>query len=229
MKKRRIVYLVITLIFIILMLMILSRVDYANNIQISKAVGIILILYLIRVSYGCTTYIIRLYQKRKYSYAIIMNLGLLIFINVNIIRQLVLLIFNWRVTNLGDIYNNAIESFSFFALITLPCIIILSVYSIITNIVLIRKEGFTPRNLLSVFLGIFALLGIFGSQAVYLFTSKILLGSEKIIIKKLIDAIISASLSYFYSLIIATLYCNIKASHIIHSTIKILSLSWVLK
>ena len=58
-------------------------------------------------------------------------------------------------------------------------------------------------------------MGLFGSQFIFLITSKLLAGNQLLIIKKFIDIIINVILSYFYTLIMATLYCNIKAaSHI---------------
>ena len=62
-----------------------------------------------RISIGCTLYIKNQYNKQKYSYSIIMNLGLLLFINVNILRQINLLIVNWKVLNIIDIYNNTLK------------------------------------------------------------------------------------------------------------------------
>ena len=137
MKKRRIIYLFVSLLFVILTIVILNKTDMSNNILLSKSIQIILILFLIRISIGCTLFIKNQYEHKKYSYSIIINLGLLIFINVNILRQINLLIQNWSVLNIVDIYNNTLRSFSFFAMLTLPCIIILALYSIITNIVLI--------------------------------------------------------------------------------------------
>lgn len=192
--------------------MILRKTDLSNNVMLSKSIQIILILALIRISIGCTFYIKNQYKKQKYSYGIITNLGLLIFINVNIMRQINLLIQNWNVLNIIDIYNNTLKSFSFFAMLTLPCIIILSIYSIITNLFLIKKEGFNPRRLLGIILGFFAILGLFGSQTLYYLITKLLINTEKQFIKFTLDVCINATLSYLYTLIIATLYCNIKAA-----------------
>ena len=141
-NKKRIIYLIITILFIITSFIILSKTDLHNNIMLSKSIQIIIILYLIRISYGITIYIKKQHQKQKYSYSIIMNLGLLIFININILRQINLLIKNWNLLNILDIYNNTLESFSFFAMLILPCIIILSIYSIIRGIILpaVRKR-----------------------------------------------------------------------------------------
>ena len=115
MKKNRIIYLIVTIVFIFLTIFILKTTDLSNNILLSKSIQVILILALIRLSIGCTLYIRKQYKIRKYSYGIIMNLGLLIFINVNILRQINLLIVNWNVLSITDIYNNTLESFSFFA------------------------------------------------------------------------------------------------------------------
>ena len=212
MKKRWIIYLILTILFILICIGILRHTDLSNNVDLSKAIQIILILFLIRISIGCTFYIKDQYQKKKYSYGIIMNLGLLIYINVNILRQLNLLITNWNILNISDIYNNTIKSFSFFAMLTLPCIIILSLYSIITNFVLIKKEGFNPTRMLGVVIGFLALLGLGGSQLIYLVIKNLLIDTDRQFIKFTLDVCINATLTYLYSLIIATLYCNIKAA-----------------
>lgn len=212
MKKRWVIYLVISIIFILLCTGILINTNLSNNIELSKSIQIILIAFLIRISIGCTFYIKEQYTKQKYSYDIIMNLGLLIFINVNILRQINLLLFNWNVINIEIVYNNTLKSFSYFAMITLPCIIILSLYSIITNVVLIKKEGFSPTRMLGVVIGFLALIGLGGSQLIYYLVDNLLLGTNKQFIKFALDVCINATLAYFYSLIIATLYCNIRAA-----------------
>ena len=211
MKRRGIVYFIVTLIFIFLSINILSKTDLSNNVVLSKSIQIIMILFLIRISIGCTLYIRNQYDKQKYSYSIIMNLGLLLFINVNILRQINLLIWNWNSLNIIDIYNNTLKSFSYFTMLTLPCIIILSIYSIITNFILMKKEGFNPRNLLGIILGFLSIFGLFGSQTLYYFISKLLVGTDIQFIKFALDICINATLSYLYTLIIATLYCNVRA------------------
>ena len=212
MKKDRIIYCIITVIFILISIVILKHTNSYNSVELSKAIELIIICFLIRISYGCAIYIKEQYHKHKYSYGIIMNVGLFFFLNINILRHINLLISNWKAINIIEIYNNTIESFSFFAMLTLPCIAILSIYCIITNIILIKKEGFSYSNLLGIILGSTAIIGLFGSQGIYIFTSKVLAGNNLMLVKKLADIIINAVLSYLYTLYIATLYCNIRAS-----------------
>ena len=213
MKKRSIIYCIITIIFLFLSIIILSKTNFNNNVELSKAIQIILILLLIRISIGCTLYIRKQYERQKYSYLIIMNLGLVIFININIIRQINLLIQNWKVFEIIDIYHNTLKSFSYFAMLTLPCIIILSIYSIISNIILIKKEGLHPNKLLGIVMGIFSLIGLFFTQSIYFILNNILSGTALNYIKYSLDICINASVSYLYTLILATLYCNVKASN----------------
>ena len=217
MKKRGLIYLVVTIIYIILTIGIIKTTNLFNNVALAKSIQIILILFLIRIAIGCSLYIKGQFEKKKYSYKITMNLGLLIFIIVNILRQLDLLVQNWNVLNIEDIYMNTIKSFSYFAVLTLPCIVILATYSIITNFVLIKKEGFSPNKLLGIIFGIFAFIGVAGSQSLYYIISGFLMNNDREFIKFSLDICINGSLSYFYTLIIATLYCNIKAANHIPS------------
>ena len=213
MKKRRIIYAIITIFFIIISITILSKTDLNNNVMLSNSIQIILILYLIRISIGCIFYIKKQYEEKKYSYSIILNLGLLIFLNLNIFRIFDLFIHNFNNNSISNIYMNTLASFSYFAMLTLPFIIVLSIYSIISNVILMKKEGVTYRNMLGVFLGFISILGLFLSQFIYYLTSQLVLDSSRLLIKYFIDIQLNSTFSYLYSVIIATLYCNIMASH----------------
>lgn len=65
MKKRRIIYLIVTLIFIFLSIHILSKTNLSNNVDLSKAIQIILILLSIRISIGCILFIRSQYEKKS--------------------------------------------------------------------------------------------------------------------------------------------------------------------
>ena len=57
MKKRRIIYTIVTLLFIILTISILDKTNLTDNVALSKSIQIILIILLIRIAIGCTLYI----------------------------------------------------------------------------------------------------------------------------------------------------------------------------
>ena len=213
MKKRTIIYVIITILFITTSIILLSNTDSKDSIMLSNSIRIIIILYLIRISYGCALYIRNQYVKKKYNYSIILNLGLLIFLNINILRMIDIFLHNINNSDIKSIYINTLESFSYFAMLTLPLIIILSIYSIISNIVLIKKEGYNYRNMLGIVLGFISILGLFLGQLIFMFTKTLNLNSSELFIKQFIDIQLNTTFSYLYSIIIATLYINIMASH----------------
>ena len=210
MKKN--IYGIISLLFLIICILVLAIIDRTNNILLSLTIQIFLILYLSKVTWGCLLYIKEQYQKQKYSYSIIMNLGLVIFLIINIFRQINLLIKDWRLTNIKDIYRNTLQSFSYFAYLILPLIIVLAIYSIITNLYLIKKEGFKFHNLLGIFFGICVAFGSFASQIIYENTKVFEFTAFQKSIKLFIDIGLNSILCYFYCLTLATLYCNIMAA-----------------
>lgn len=212
MKKRGLICLGLMLLIIFFGIEILLKTTYLNHIFISRSFQIFLILMYIGLSIHCTFYIKKIYKKEKYSYKIITYLGLSIFLNINIIRHIYLAFKTWYIPSFGDVYVNVLESFSYFIVLVLPFIIILAIYSIITNLILIKKEGFSPRRMLSVILGILVLISLIGSQTLYYLFSKFISDYyNKIVIDNILKICINATLTYFYTLIIATPYCNIKA------------------
>ena len=208
----KIKYFIITILLLIVSIVILLSIDAGNSIYLSLAIQIIMILYLVRITYGCVLYIRKQYKKNKYSYKIIMNLGLTIFFTINIIRQINLLIVNYRALTIKDIYLQTINSFSYFAMLTVPFIIILSIYGSISNIVLIKREGFRLSNLLGIIFSVINIILILLEQKIYLITSGLIYSNIQIIIKYFIDISLNTIISYWYCLALATLYCNIMAA-----------------
>lgn len=209
MKKR--IYGIVSILLFFIAILILTIVDKTSNIKLSLAIQVLLILYLSKVAWGCILYIKDLYQRKKYSYAIIMNLGLLIFLIINILRQINLLIVDWRLISVEAIYMNTIDSFSYFAFLILPLIVIMAIYSFVTNIFLIVKEGYRFQNLLGIIFGICIILGALASQHIYLFTNSLTLFNTKRFVKIFIDISLNSVLCYFYCITVATLYANIMA------------------
>lgn len=205
-------YGIVSVALFVICIVVLSIIDKTNNIKLSLAIQILLIAYLSKVTWGCLLYIKEQYKKQKYSYSIIMNLGLVIFLIINILRQINLLITNSNSTSINILYNNILDSFSYFAFLILPLIILLALYSIITNIVLIYKEGFKFQNILGIIFGLGIAIGAFASQFIFEIIKNINLINSNLYIKKFIDIGLNSVLCYFYCLTLATLYCNVMAA-----------------
>ena len=113
-------------------------------IPISIIVFSIYVLYLLIVSYKEKK------NENMYQYKNIAYLGIIIFIIISIISQ-VLSLSNYK----GVISTiNAILSLFSFTTFLLPIAFVVSILVIISNISLIRKEGFGVRNILGILLGI---------------------------------------------------------------------------
>ena len=212
MKNKKRLYNIISSFLLIISILILIIIDKTNNIKLSLAIQFLIITLLIKLTFDCLSHVKNQYKNQKYSYSIIMNLGLILFLIINIFRQINLLIENWNSISINDIYINTLNSFSYFATFILPLIIILSFYCIITNIILIKKEGFCFQNVLGITFGICVFLGALSNQLIYNFLKNIELLNLQIYIKKFVDIGLNSILCYFYCLTISTLYCNIMAA-----------------
>ena len=206
------IYGIVSVLLFFTCIVVLSIIDKTNSIKLSLTIQILLILYLVKTAWGCLLFVKGQYKKQKYSYAIVMNLGLVIFIIINVFRQINLLIKDWDLVSINDLYNNTLNSFSYFAYLILPLIVVLAIYSVFTNIFLIKKEGFKPQNLLGILFGVFIVLGAFASQFVFDIIKYFEILNSRIYIKKFIDISLNSILCYFYCLTLATLYCNIMAA-----------------
>ena len=211
MNRNKRIYSIISVALFLISITILAIIDKTNNIRLSLTIQILIIAYFSKVTWGCFLYIKKLYCENKYSYSIIMHLGLMLFLIINIFRQINLVFIDWKLTNINDLYNNTINSFSYFVYFVLPLIVILAIYSIITNIFLIVKEGFKLQNILGILFGLFVTFGTLLSQYIYFFVKNTELINSQIYIKKFVDISINSILGYFYCITLATLYCNIMA------------------
>jgi len=81
------IYGIASVLLFLIAIVVLSIIDKTNSIKLSLVVQVLLILYLSKTIWGCIIYIKDQYNKQKYSYSIIMNLGLIIFLAINIFRQ----------------------------------------------------------------------------------------------------------------------------------------------
>ncbi len=149
-NKRKLLFLILCFELFLVTYIILRDNYIINSFTLSKSIQLIIIMILIFISIYIYRFIKRLFNDNKYSYNIVTYMGFLIFIIINVIRLTFLILANWNLYNKYLIYNNILESFSGFIVFTLPCIVIISIYSIISNIVLMNKEGKRFRNFLGI-------------------------------------------------------------------------------
>ena len=211
MSKKRLLNIILLIELLLTSYILFRDFKIINSINLSKIIQFSEIIILSFFSFFIIKKIRKKFEKNKYSYSIITLLGLLIFFIINIFRHTFLLVYNWNVYGKYEIYKNTLNSFSGFIIITLPCIIILSIYGIITNLILIKKEGKKFNNILGIIIGALVIIGLLFSQFIHLTISSVE-GKTIYTIKLIMEVFLNATLVYFYSIFLATLYSNIKAS-----------------
>lgn len=203
------IYGLVSIFILLISISYLSKINFENTILVSTVVDCILIAYLIKMTWGCSIFIREQYKRKKYSYTIVMNLGLMFFLIINTLRHINLLVINTKLLNISEIYNNTLNSFSYFAYFILPFAIIISIYSLVANIVLIKKEGLKPQNIIGIAFVILFVVMVLVSQALFEITKSVAIFSRHIYIKKFIDIGINSVLCYYYCLTMATLCCMV--------------------
>lgn len=100
--------------------------------------------------------LIKKYQKsitdNMYQYKNILYLGIIIFLSINLINQFWLFYNN---NGLIEIINSIISSVNLFSIILLPIAFITASFVTISNIILLKREGFSIKNMLGIILGLF--------------------------------------------------------------------------
>ena len=211
--RKKILYFILIVELVLIGYIVVRDFNVIETINFSKIIEIITIVFLIFISLILAKIIKKRFSNNNYSYGLITIVGLLIFIVLNILRHTYLLISDWYIYNKFDIYMNTLESFSKYVILTVPCIVILALFSILANVVLIKKEGKKITNILGIFIGLLAIIGIFGNQALYMLNTNLIHGKLVYLIyliRYTIDVFLNSILVYFYSILLGTIYCNIK-------------------
>ena len=139
-------------------------------------------------------------KKNLYEYRNIRLLGLIIFISliflINLYLFIIDLLNNYH-SSLYNIISSIRDSSSMFSIIMLPVAIITSILVIISNMVLLKKEGKSWKNMLGVIMGGVLCIGTI---------SFIIVGSSSTNINKMSTIVINI-ICYIFSISIAYLEC----------------------
>ena len=173
--------------------------------------SLILLIYII-------TILFKKYKKDSkeniYQYKNIAHLGIIIFLSFFAINTL-FSIFNYQ--GLYATIRAVINSATIVSIYLFPIAFITSILVTISNIILIKKEGTSPKNLLGLFLGIFICLSTIFPELLYraLFTSNIVdisnLNAPGPYIYAFVETFIYMGTAYLECVLIATIVMGIKS------------------
>ena len=177
-------------------------------IPISLSIILLYLLYILIKRYN--------YCKKEnlYQYKNIAYLGIIIFILFFTIIN-IFSIFNYQ--GLFETVNNLLNSVTFISLFMFPIALITFILVTISNLILIKREGKSLKNLLGLFLGIIICISTLLPDKVYI----LLMKSQKINIYNLnsigpyiynfIETLVYLTISYLECIIIGTIIIAIKS------------------
>ena len=180
-------------------------------IPLSIIIILIYILYLLFISYKKNVKI------NMYEYKNITYLGTGVFIFFSIISQ-TLAIFRYK--GLIDTIDKILNAFSF-TIVLLPIAFVVSIFIILSNISLVRKEGFNFKNVLGIFFGAFLCFSTILPELLYnLMYSVTWIDIHNqngigVYIYNFVETIIYISIAYIESILIGTIIMGFKAARYI--------------
>ena len=155
------------------------------------------------------------YEKEKngeFTYSMIIIGGLIFFLSVITIFSLYDIVVGWDYRHF-DTIKNVLHSFSqisqsFISVTAIPLLLFCLVLSI-SNIQLVRHEGFRPQNLLGVLLG----LAVFVGVCMLFLSARFYTGSETTqILLTVINTAVAFTFSYLECLLVSTIFCAIAST-----------------
>ena len=197
---------------------IMTYNDFFGNALGSRILPISLTIILLYLLYLLIQYYRRHLKENMYQYKNIAVLGLIIFTIFTIINQIAT-VFNYA--GLYETILNILNMFSLFSKFLLPVAFVVSIFVIISNIVLIKNEGPSFRNILGLLLSIFFLgatilpeiLNDIAQTSTWIDVHNSQ-GADRYIVES-ICAIIHVCVSYLECMLLASIILTIKsAKHI---------------
>lgn len=104
-------------------------------------------------------------------------------------------------------FDYAGNALSFVAILTSPAVLIFAVFMAISNLMLIKKEGFRTVNLLGVFIGVFMICGIVVCFALLYYAPYLIGSAAKDIVIYLLKTAVASAFLYFECILFSTVVC----------------------
>lgn len=162
----------------------------------------------------CLFYVARQAKQTMYSYSLMSNIGIVIFLITNILFQTWRLLFNFHEYTLPDVYQSVINSFSLHVILMTPLAVTLAVMLITSNITLMIKDKPSWHNMLGFILGIGLLTGSIVGPNIHLWLAY-QLGTKSLLVDALIyfiEVFWCLSVAYFECMMLAAIICTLKAA-----------------
>lgn len=163
----------------------------------------------------CIRYFRMSVRESMYQYRCCGQLGLILFLSVLLLDHLLSI---GQHLGLSDSLRSLVSSGSGFSLLMLPVAFIMSLFITVSNVILLKREGFTWRNMLGAMLGVFVCFSTFLPMILYDAvdsTGMVELHRENSVSRYVMDFVewaILACLSYLECILAGMIILGIKAA-----------------
>ncbi len=184
-----------------------------NDITIIRyEVLIICIIMIINIYFKMRT----ISKESRYSYRLMFYSGAIVFLVVTDIIWLLRIITDdfFTSTQLFTLYADILYAFHMFALLVFPMIFILSIFLIVSNIVLMRHEGRNVTNMLGIALGVLLVSMTVATWSAYSMLDKIIdvHSYRGMHIEYTVESVIDVVLAYLECMMVGTTIWTLRAA-----------------
>ena len=145
-------------------IMVKGDIGSISNVDIIR-VEILVVFILIGINIAVALY--KLVKKDRYSYTIMYYIGALVFIIANVLLFTMLVIVDDPIDDkLSYLVSDFVNDGIYFVYMLFPIIILLAIFLIVSNLVLLIKEGGGIRNLLGIGLALFLVVTTIGIELI---------------------------------------------------------------
>lgn len=145
-------------------IMVKGDIGSISNVDIIR-IEILVVFILIGINIAVALY--KLVKKDRYSYTIMYYIGALVFIIANVLLFTMLVIVDDPVDDkLSYLVSDFVNDGIYFVYMLFPIIILLAIFLIVSNLVLLIKEGGGVRNLLGIGLALFLVVTTIGIELI---------------------------------------------------------------
>ncbi|MBQ6154708.1 YdcF family protein [bacterium] len=177
------------------------------------ALAIEKLLATVIVTCYCWFYIRKQAHINIYSYKLMVNLGVLIFLLGTVVNQLYRLFFEYHEFGVAEVYVDTIRVFSQNVYLVLPLVLILAGMLIVSNLALIKHDGYKAEHTLGIILGILLLGGSFVGTQLFGWLQQWISSGHNLMtmVAFFVETGICLTISYFECMLLAAVICTLKS------------------
>ena len=198
---------------------IITMNGYVGTTNRFYIIGIEAVLFLLALFIHRIWLCVRIQRDNMYSYALVGHMGVALFLFVTVILFTLLSIRQGQAYYTLSVLVSVLETiFAIYALLAIPILFVLAIFLLVSNLILIKREGRSLTNTLGILLG-FGLLGMTLTGAfisLFVFSGQSVVNSPIVYyLSKIFDVFFFSVPVYLECLMASTLFCTLRVQRFV--------------